>query len=219
MNIYKTTNLINNKIYIGKEEKYRKGYLGSGKLIKNAILKYGVENFKKEIIDTAKNRKELREKEKYWISFYKSNNRDIGYNISIGGDGGQLIDNEKLSENAKKLWSNPEYRKKQSQSRRGRINWNCGKKGIYTKESRKKMSQAKIGKKLTNEHKDSIRKSNYKRKYVTVKCVETNEIFNSVLSAIRHINLSVGYKLKLIKPGIEIKLGNFTYIKIKNGGI
>lgn len=48
--IYKTTNLINNKIYIGqhkvKEEKIDNSYYGSGKLIIQAIKKYGKENFK-----------------------------------------------------------------------------------------------------------------------------------------------------------------------------
>jgi hypothetical protein len=51
--IYKITNLINQKIYIGKDSTNRKNYYGSGKAIKNAILKYGEDNFSKEIIDTA----------------------------------------------------------------------------------------------------------------------------------------------------------------------
>jgi len=51
MEIYKTTNKINGKIYIGKDTTSNPQYLGSGKLIKRAILKYGVENFTKEILD------------------------------------------------------------------------------------------------------------------------------------------------------------------------
>lgn len=49
--IYKITNLINGKIYIGKRvretKKDIKNYYGSGIAIKNAIIKYGIENFKK----------------------------------------------------------------------------------------------------------------------------------------------------------------------------
>ena len=50
--IYKTSNLINNKIYIGKRQKskFDKYYLGSGKKLKSAIQHYGKENFKCEVI-------------------------------------------------------------------------------------------------------------------------------------------------------------------------
>ena len=93
MEIYKITNLTNSKIYIGKDTKSNPRYFGSGVLIKKAINKYGIDNFTKEIIDTAETIEELSTKEKYWISFYNSTERKIGYNISIGGDGGDTISN------------------------------------------------------------------------------------------------------------------------------
>ena len=46
MIIYKTTNLVNGKIYIGKDSKNNPNYLGSGNLLKKALIKYGKENFK-----------------------------------------------------------------------------------------------------------------------------------------------------------------------------
>ena len=56
MYIYKTTNLINGKIYIGQSiRKFSKSYLGSGVKILNAIKKYGKENFKVEILEDNKN--------------------------------------------------------------------------------------------------------------------------------------------------------------------
>ena len=87
MVIYKTTNLINNKIYIGQDSKNNPEYLGSGAIIKKAIKKYGKENFKKEIIDWADNKKDLNNKEIFWIKEYNSTNHFIGYNITEGGGG------------------------------------------------------------------------------------------------------------------------------------
>jgi hypothetical protein len=91
MQIYKTTNLLNSKIYIGKNITNNNFYIGSGILLNRAIKKYGKENFIKEIIDTAETIEELNEKEKIWIAFYNSQNRDIGYNIAAGGDGGDTL--------------------------------------------------------------------------------------------------------------------------------
>ena len=107
MQIYKITNLINNKIYIGKDTTSDPNYFGSGLLIKRAISKYGINNFIKEVIDETDDYLELSKKEIYWISEYDSTKRDIGYNISTGGDGGDTLSNhpelnlikEKISKN------------------------------------------------------------------------------------------------------------------------
>lgn len=85
MYIYKTINLINNKIYIGKSEKdFNPKYLGSGKLLWKAIKKYGINNFKLELLETCKNIDHLNEREKYWIS----KNLNNSYNLAEGGTGG-----------------------------------------------------------------------------------------------------------------------------------
>jgi hypothetical protein len=93
MQIYKILNKINNKIYIGKDTTDNPVYMGSGVLIKLAIIKYGLENFEKTIICETEDKKELSHLEKYWIMFYKSTDRTIGYNISDGGDGGDTLTN------------------------------------------------------------------------------------------------------------------------------
>lgn len=50
--IYKTTNLINGKIYVGQHKgKFDRGYVGSGKILKLALTKYGKQNFLTELID------------------------------------------------------------------------------------------------------------------------------------------------------------------------
>lgn len=91
MVIYITENLINGKKYIGKDTQDKKNYLGSGKLLKKAINKYGVENFKKTIIEICDNNKHLSEREKYWINFFDAVNDKSYYNISFGGDGGDTF--------------------------------------------------------------------------------------------------------------------------------
>lgn len=93
MQIYKIINCLNYKVYIGKDTSSDPNYYGSGVILIRAIKKYGIENFTKEIIDTAETKDDLSEKEKYWISFYNSTEREIGYNISKGGDGGDTISN------------------------------------------------------------------------------------------------------------------------------
>jgi len=85
MIIYKTINLINNKIYIGQDSNNNPKYLGSGLLLRKAINKYGKKNFKKEILEFCNNQNELNEKEIYWIEKMNSRDLDIGYNIDYGG--------------------------------------------------------------------------------------------------------------------------------------
>jgi group I intron endonuclease len=88
MIIYKTTNLINGKIYIGQDSNNDPDYLGSGIALKRAIRKYGKINFNKETLDFCNNKDELNEREIYWINEFKSTDKKIGYNISKGGSEG-----------------------------------------------------------------------------------------------------------------------------------
>ena len=92
--IYKITNVINNKVYIGqtvntiKHRWYQHCNRKGCTSLYNAILKYGKENFNIEIIETLPIEK-LDEREIYWISFYKSNTKKFGYNILLGGNLGR----------------------------------------------------------------------------------------------------------------------------------
>ena len=63
MIIYKTTNLVNGKIYIGQDKNNNPAYLGSGKILHLAFQKYGLENFNKEILEVCKSVEDLNEKE------------------------------------------------------------------------------------------------------------------------------------------------------------
>src|SRR6056300_1253974 len=94
MYVYKITNTVNNKVYIGKCESGIDSYKGSGLLLKRAYEKYGEENFVKEILeDNIVDKSYLSDREKYWIGRYNSTNQKIGYNITEGGDGGDTLTN------------------------------------------------------------------------------------------------------------------------------
>ena len=151
MVIYLTTNLVNGKIYIGKDVANNPSYLGSGILLKKAIKKYGVGNFKKEILEHCTSHEQLCEREKHWIATRNSTNRKIGYNITDGGLGGDTFSNltetkqqnvvkkrelslrkvrntkeyhDKLSEKTKTMWGNESHREKISVMMKGRkIDW------------------------------------------------------------------------------------------------
>lgn len=98
--IYKITNLINNKVYIGQtmqkplDRWYRHCQKSSlpdaekNMAIKQAIFKYGKDNFKFEVIETINDcdRTLLNEREIYWISQYDSYSN--GYNCTLGGNAG-----------------------------------------------------------------------------------------------------------------------------------
>lgn len=105
--IYKTTNLINGKYYIGMHRARKPGqqdlfYLGSGTALKLAIKKYGKENFKQEIISWHKTRKELEKVEISIIKECREKANDNIYNISDGGDG---VDPKIASINMKARWN------------------------------------------------------------------------------------------------------------------
>lgn len=87
MIIYKVTNKCNGKIYIGQHHKEALfNYKGSGVLLKLAYKKYGIENFSFEILKSGIDTKEeLNEFEKYFIRELRSNNPNIGYNLTAGG--------------------------------------------------------------------------------------------------------------------------------------
>ena len=98
--IYKITNDINNKIYIGKtlhtiEKRFQEHKKDCFKArtekrpLYNAMQKYGVDHFKVELVEEC-SEDVLEEREKYWIEYY--NSFKTGYNATIGGDGRSYID-------------------------------------------------------------------------------------------------------------------------------
>lgn len=117
--LYKTTNLVNQKFYIGvhSTNNLDDGYLGSGNQILRAIEKYGDKSFSKKILKFCNSREELAQLERQVVN-EKLLLRDDVYNIRLGG----LVkpDNikhpievrQQMSETRRKIWSDPEYKKR-----------------------------------------------------------------------------------------------------------
>lgn len=96
MIIYKITNLINNRVYIGQtigtlDKRFQRHCLkSSNSFISKAIRKYGKHNFLVEKLETCISRNHLDDREIYWISYYNSTDRNLGYNRTVGGQNGGL---------------------------------------------------------------------------------------------------------------------------------
>lgn len=144
--IYRTTNLINNKIYIGQKKSdlfLGESYLGSGVKLSSAIQHYGKENFSVDLIDVADSKDELDSKEKEYIKLYNSQDDSIGYNLADGGEGGYVgyTWNKGLTkETDSRLCQSEDTKRKRSESlkrayKEGRHNIN------FTSEVRRKMSE------------------------------------------------------------------------------
>ena len=102
--IYKITNKINEKIYIGKTldtiEKRWNQHCSDYKRercekrpLYNAMNKYGIENFEISLVEEC-DKNILSERETYWIEYYGS--FKYGYNATIGGDGKPYLDYEAI---------------------------------------------------------------------------------------------------------------------------
>jgi hypothetical protein len=107
--IYKTTNKVNGKFYIGKHQTKNldDGYFGSGKHLRNAINKYGLENFDKEILFIFDKESEMNAKEAELVTEEFCLREDT-YNLCPGGKGGWGYNNttegQKLREHSYVNW-------------------------------------------------------------------------------------------------------------------
>ena len=162
--IYKTTNKINGKYYIGKHKTSDPfdNYMGSGTLIRRAISRYGIENFEKEILDYAENDNHLNILESEYVSEDVVNDPNC-YNMKIGGYGGfdhlnkieiksQIMEIKRFKES---LWSEEKRKEinyKKGSSARGERNFWYGKK-------RSGELSPMFGKQRTQETKDKNKSS------------------------------------------------------------
>lgn len=133
--IYKTTNLINGKIYIGKKtsEVFLPWYKGSGRVLGEAFAKYGWDNFSVEFLCPCFSLKELNAEERFLIKYFDCRvKHGKGYNISEGGDWGDI--SEGMSQEDYERWC-----RNLREACSGERNGFYGKK--HTEESKKLISE------------------------------------------------------------------------------
>lgn len=201
MYIYMTKNIMNGKIYIGQSTKSDEKYLGSGRILLEAFKKYGRNNLKRTIIEHCENKAHMNERERYWIAFYNSTNREIGYNLADGGVGGYLG-----PEASRLIGEANSRRMKGNKLRLGKIPYN---KGIPMSEAQKE----KMRKPKSEAHKLAMSKSRIGTQLKPVRCI-TNELeYPSVKSAAEALNLTVPNVVAVLKGrAIATKGYSFVYV-------
>ncbi len=173
--VYRTTNLISGEIYVGKHSCrcVSCSYIGSGKVLKAAVRKYGIENFRKEILFSFDTEDEMNAKEAEIVTEEFCARNDT-YNLCAGGRGGWGYINQVgladrsgaiLSEETKRLIGEKSLNRKHTEETKQKI----ADANVRTNASRgKKVSEKLKGGTKSAEHRkkisDAIRKRNALKK-------------------------------------------------------
>jgi group I intron endonuclease len=176
--IYKTTNIINGKFYIGKHkvsEKYDHLYLGSGHQIVAAIKKYGKENFIRETLYEFIDENECIKKEAEIVNNELISN-PYCYNIATGGDAGKSHSTntkKMISDAVKEEWKNNEIRREKTRilATKRVEDGNWGPKSLTDEKIRNAISESLTGRKLSEEHVNAFRIAQNKTRL----CIHCNQ--------------------------------------------
>lgn len=191
--LYEIRNNINGKIYVGvhKTKKLDDGYMGSGKVILQAIEKYGIENFSKTILETFESHEEMfaREKEIVTEEFLS---REDTYNLRRGGFGGfDYINNSNIVKFKGK---------------------------VHKEESKKKMGHLGnkfcLGKKLSDSTKKKIGVASKNRITGSVKSKETKEKIRIAILELNERKRKLGI---VVTYNIGDKNANYGTMWVTNG--
>lgn len=218
--IYKHTNLINGKMYIGKtcqnvEDRY--GSNGCGykacPYFYAAIKKYGWSNFSHEILYSGLSLDEANKKEAECIKKYNSTDKNIGYNIRTGGDGFNSADSKalwqneeyanKVKETNRKNWSNPEY--KERITSRMIESWkDPEKRKRRSQKAKERWANEEFHNKVVAAVKESCKRA--------VRCVETEKVYDSIVDACKEYNICHSNLIRSIRKGYRSGGVHWKYV-------
>jgi group I intron endonuclease len=221
MIIYKATNLINGKVYIGQTinslnrriSNHYKDSKKSNYSFMNALRKYKREDWNWDIIDNAYDLDQLNLKEEFWIIFFDSINKNIGYNLKMGGS------NKTFNEEVKRRISEAHKGKKKSKEhiesmRKVRIG-----KYLWSKEKRKALSKRHkenkvgVGIPKSEEHKKNLSKSKLGSTHKGTEVLDLNT--NIIYKKIKEAQDLIGIRRQTIRAHCKNKVKNprFQYVK------
>ena len=158
MYIYKITNNLNNKIYIGLSSKTPEDstdYYGSGVIVNQAIDKHGKHNFTKTILERdIVDHNYLQERERHYIDIYNSTKRGHGYNITQGGGG--VLGYRHTEETKRKIAESNRLKGPRSEETEQKIRE--ANSGVpFTKERCERIRKALTGRKMSDEMKQKLK--------------------------------------------------------------
>ena len=186
--IYKITNKINGKCYIGQSNdinrRWRQELSPNAKLnphLARAFEKYGTDNFEFEIIEECQ-RELLNEREQFWINIYNSADKNFGYNKTFGGDG------------------------------------NLGRHFIMSDTQKEKIRKANIGRKLTENQLIALRERASNKidpNQIVIFCYETNKYYLSIGKAAEELRICKD-SIRHVINGQDNHASNYRFCKISD---
>ena len=178
--------------------------MGSGLLLEKAKLKYGIENFSKQILEICNSKEQLSEREIYYISLVNAPKNPMYYNVASGGEGGNTYIGktiEELEEIKRKIQENRKFNghteeTKAKISEKKIKNYCKEKHPLYGKhhseETKRKLSEKNKGQVFSEERNKKVSVSTFggkNHKARKVKCIETSEIFDCIADVERKYNI------------------------------
>lgn len=186
--IYKITNKINGKCYIGQSNdihrRWKQELAPNAKLnphLARAFEKYGIDNFEFEIIEECQ-REQLNEREQFYIEIYHSIDPNLGYNKTEGGDG------------------------------------NLGRHFIMSEEQKEKIRKANTGRKYTDDKLINVRYANQHKidpNQIVIYCYETNKYYPSIGKAAKELGIGKE-SIRHVINGQDNHALNYRFCKISD---
>lgn len=224
MIIYKITNIINSKSYVGQtvyglDRRWNQHNSKSSgcRALASAIRKHGKENFTIEIVAVCNSLSELNKQETKFIKEFNTLSPN-GYNLTTGGEG------KVLSEESKARISEANQGRKHSEDfRQSRRKNQTGK--SHSEETKEKMSKVSTGKPKSDEHRFNISKSKTGTKLssehknsikqtlqIPIKCDQTGQVFASSADAAKELRIGKSTIIKILKKRKQSFKGlSFSY--------